>query len=437
VSFSKPPGHTVDLEPEPINSNRNGFAIGVEDVETSLARVQTWVEDHHYRGYEPFDGLSSWARPLACGNIFAERLLMQLIRQSPVNLRPLLGVKAKDSTKGRGYMAWGYLLLYRATGRSEYLEKAVACLEWLDQHKVSRFNEHSWSNHFDFVSRGGRYSSDDPIIVWTALIGQGYLEAYDLTKRPWFLQIATNVCEWIAKLPREQTDHGVCISYLADTQSSIHNSNMLGAAMLARTGVHCNNQKYLDLARQAMEYSCSRQLADGSWWYAEGPKFHWIDNFHTGYNLESLKTYLDATGDEQYRPHFERGLTFFKQNFFERNGRPRYYHLRTYPVDIQCAAQAIDTLADVSEVDSESLKLATTVARWTIHEMQDKRGYFYYRQYPWIKARTPMLHWGQATMFKALARLFVVLSQQEKLSKAAATATCAGGERRAVITERT
>ena len=235
------------------------------------------MEDHHYRGYEPFDGLSSWARPLACGDIFAERLLMQLIRQSPVNLRPLLGVKAKDSTKGRGYMAWGYLLLYRATSGSEYLEKAVACLEWLDQHKAPRFIEHSWSNHFDFVSRGGRYSSDDPIIVWTALIGQAYLEAYELTKRPWFLQIATSVCEWIAKLPREQTDHGVCISYLADTQSSIHNSNMLGAAMLARTGVHSNNQKYLNLARQAMEYSCSRQLADGSWRYAEEPKFQWIE----------------------------------------------------------------------------------------------------------------------------------------------------------------
>ena len=65
--------------------------------------------------------------------------------------------------------------------------------------------------------------------------------------------------------------------------------------------------------------------------------------------------------------------------------------------------------------------------------MQDKRGYFYYRQYPWMKARTPMLHWGQATMFKALARLFRVLSQQEKLSETAATENHPGGERSRVI----
>src|SRR6185295_2961768 len=103
----------------------------------SLSKVQGWVEDHQYKGYEPFDGLQSWARPLAGGNLFAERLLMQLIRQSPINLRPLLGVPPQDSTKGRGYMASGYLMLYRVTGEKSYLDKATLCLERLDKHKVA------------------------------------------------------------------------------------------------------------------------------------------------------------------------------------------------------------------------------------------------------------------------------------------------------------
>ncbi|MEO7863805.1 MAG: hypothetical protein ABIU05_25915, partial [Nitrospirales bacterium] len=106
-------------------------AITSQEVHQSLSRVQEWVEQQGYRGYEPFDGLSSWARPLACGNLLAERLLQQLIRQSPLNLRPALGVKPKDSTKGRGYMASGYVTLYRATKKQEYLDKAIRCLEWL------------------------------------------------------------------------------------------------------------------------------------------------------------------------------------------------------------------------------------------------------------------------------------------------------------------
>jgi hypothetical protein len=383
--------------------------IKAREVEHSLNRVRDWVEKRDYKGYEPFDGMSSWARPLAGGNLFAERLLMQLVRQSPLNLRPLLGVRPQDSTKGRGYMAWGYLLLYRSMGRLEDLEKATACLEWLDKHKVSRFEHHSWSNHFDFVSRGGGYTRDDPIIVWTALIGHAYIEAYEATGREWFLSIAESACRWILELPREQTSSGTCISYVMHGQSSIHNANMLGAAILARTSGHNGNAEFREAARAAMEYSCSRQLPDGSWWYAESPKYHWIDNFHTGYNLDSLKYYIEATGDAEFTPHLEGGLAFFKERFFEDSGRPRYYHTRTYPVDIQCAAQAIDTLAGFGS-DASCLALSGKVAAWTIGNMQAGDGHFYYRQYPLMKARTGMLHWGQATMFKALARLLTRMS---------------------------
>jgi hypothetical protein len=373
----------------------------------AIQLLQGWVEEHDYRGYEPFDGLSSWARPLAFGNQLAERVLQQAIRQCPFNLRPLFGVRPQDSTKGRGYMAWGYLTLYRATGQEGFLRKAVDCLEWLDKHKVPRFKHHSWSNHFDFVSRSGSYTKDDPIIVWTSLIGQAYIDAFDLTGERWFLEIAESACNWIMELPREKTTTGDCLSYLTHFQSSIHNANMLGAGLLARIAKYTGNEDYRRAAHSAMEYSCSRQLADGSWWYAEAPKFHWIDNFHTGYNLDSLDTYIDATGDDEFRTNLDKGLAFYKAHFFEASGRPKYYHTRAYPIDIQCAAQSIDTLAGFSGRDPECWALAKRLTAWSIGNMQSRRGYFYYRQYPLVTARTPMLHWGQATMFKALARVLL------------------------------
>jgi hypothetical protein len=78
---------------------------------------------------------------------------------------------------------------------------------------------------------------------------------------------------------------------------------MLGAGLLARVAKHNKDEKYLRVARSAMEYSCSRQLPDGAWWYAEEAKYHWIDNFHTGYNLDSLDWYISASGDEEFRPN--------------------------------------------------------------------------------------------------------------------------------------
>ena len=352
-------------------------------------------------------------RTLAFGNLFAERVLQQTIRQCPFNIRPLFGVRPQESTKGRGYMAWGYLMLFRATEDQSFLDKAMLCLQWLDRHKVRRFEHHSWSNHYDFASRGGSYTKDDPIIVWTSLIGQAYIEAFKITKDSWSLDIAESACNWILELPREKTGRGDCLSYLAHVQSSIHNSNMLGASLLAQTAKHTGNQEYLRVARSAMEYSCSRQLPDGSWWYAEDPKFHWIDNFHTGYNLDSLDAYIEATGDEEFRPNLNKGLEFYKTHFFEESGRPKYYHTRTFPVDIQCAAQSIDTLAHFSRRDLQCRELAGKVAAWSTQNMQDTTGYFYYRQYPLLMAKTPMIHWGQATMFKGLAHLFLQLKRTD------------------------
>ena len=268
-------------------------------------------------------------------------------------------------------MAWGYLTLYRATRQQHFLDKAILCLEWLDKHKVQRFRHHSWSNHFDFVSRGGSYTKDDPIIVWTSLIGQAYIEAFKITEDRRFLTIAESACNWILELPREKTAMGTCVSYLAHLQSSIHNANMLGASLLAQTAKYTGNQEYLDVARSAMEYSCSRQLPDGSWWYAEDPKYHWIDNFHTGYNLDSLDAYLEATVDEEFRSNLDKGLVFYKTHFFEDCGRPKYYHTRTYPVDIQCVAQSIDTLTLFSQRDPACRELAEKVAAWSIRNMQD------------------------------------------------------------------
>lgn len=375
----------------------------------SISRLGTWVETHDYKAYEPFDGLSSSFRPLTFGNLFLDRLLLQLIRQSPVNLRPLLGVTPLESTKGRGYMAGGYLAMFHRTGDPVYKEKAISCLEWLIRNKAPGYEHHSWANHFDFAARGGLYSRNEPIIVWTALIGQAFLDAYEILGAERYLEIARSVCEWIMELPREETCEGTCISYIATRKSSIHNSNMLGGAMLSRTGKMIGNAVYMKVARGAMVYSCTRQLPDGAWNYGEAPYHRWIDNFHTGYNLDSLKCYIESSGDEEFRKNLVKGFTYYKDTFFEENGRPKYYSNRTYPVDSQCISQSIETLSNFSDLDESALPLGCKVARWAIRNMQDKDGHFYYRQYPLIKAKTPMLHWAQATTYKGLTSLYANL----------------------------
>jgi hypothetical protein len=374
----------------------------------SLKRLEAWVESHNYEAYEPFDCLSSPFRRVTQHSVFLDRVLQQIGRQSPINVRPLIGVKPLPSTKGRGYMAAGYVALYRLTCDPLYATKAIRCFEWLIQNKSAKFEQFSWANHFDYASRGGRYGKDDSIIVWTSLIGQAFLDGYEVLGERRFLAVAESACDWILALPREETPTGVCISYHMLGQNSVHNASMLGAGLLARTWKHSPRPEWRALARSAMEYSCSRQHVDGAWWYGEDDKYRWIDSFHTAYNLDSLKCYIEHTSDDDFQPILERGFHYFLRTFFDADGRPRYYHDRAQPIDIQCAAQAIDTLSKFASYDSGAVSTARRVAQWTIKHMQDRSGYFYYRKYPLVTARIPMLHWGQGTMYLALANLLSV-----------------------------
>lgn len=386
------------------------------DFRESANRVREWVEARNYKGYDPGDGLTSFLRPLTFGNLFAERILQQAIWKAPINVRPLVGVKPLESTKGRGFMAWGYVLAYMRTRDAADRDRALACLRWLDGARVPDQAGHCWGNHFDFTTRSGRMVAHTPTIVWSGLIGQAFLEAYEQLGELWCLDVAESICRWILALPKEKTPSGTCLSYTAVFQNSVHNSNLLGAGLLARTWKHRKRPEYLETAREAVLYTCSRQREDGSWWYGEAPKYHWIDNFHTAYNLDSLKRYQDATGDDGFRVQVKRGFEYFKKTFFEDSGRPRYYHDRTYPVDIQCASQAIDTFAFFSDEDPESLRLAERVAAWTLAGMQAADGHFFYRQYPLLTARTPYFHWGQSTMYKALNHLLVARDERNSTS---------------------
>jgi len=385
-----------------------------EYLKDSILRLDNWLEKHNFKGYEPFDGLSSFLRPLTFHNWFAERVLQQLILRCPFHIRPVLGVKQQVSTKGMGFLARGYIKMWKATNESIWERKAIYCLNWLINNQSQGYSGACWGNHFDYASRGGKLPKSLPTIVWTSLIGQAFLDGYEVFGDKRYLDVAISSCEFILKdLLHEQINNGICISYVPYKKSTIHNSNMLGAALLSRVYSIIKRKELADIARKAMTYSCNCQLPNGAWYYGEADTYHWIDNWHTAYNLDSLRWYILSTGDKQFLTNLKKGYIFYKTNFFEKNGKPKYYFNKLYLVDIQCASQAIDSFCFFSEDDREALPLAMKVAKWTIGNMQDKSGYFYFRKLKWKTVKIPMLHWGQATMFSALSHFYLKLVQSK------------------------
>ena len=375
----------------------------------SIRRLDSWLVRNEFRGYDPFDGLNAWLRPLAVGRL-GKQLLQQGVRRFPVNLRPLLGIRPAPSSKGYAYLARGYLKMHRHTGEQAYLDKAVTCLEWLKTNASRKYGGMSWGNHFDYQSRVFYLPKGTPTIVWVSLIGQAFVDAWETTGRSDFFGVAREACEFIMTgLERRPDGQGVCLSYIPGQYRSVHNANMLGAALLARVSKHTGDTAMGDVARDAVNYTVGAQLPSGAWWYGESANLHWVDNFHTGYVLDSLWCYFEATGDLTHRAAFDKGADYFIANFFLKDGTPKYYADRVWPIDIQCASQAIETLTTLGRVRNDrSLRdLACKVAGWTVERMQDRSGYFYFQRLRFMVNRTPTLHWGQATMLHALACLLL------------------------------
>jgi polysaccharide biosynthesis protein VpsJ len=385
-------------------------AISKGQIFDSLSRLCNWLEINDYRGYDTFDGLSAkYLRPLTFNSPFLRQVLQQAVRRFPINVRPLLGIGRHRSTKGMGFIARGFMRLHDATGDAAWQTKAESALAWLLENPSKGYSGLCWGNHFDYQARGNFWlPAGVPTVVWTSLIGHAFLDGYDRYRNDTYLRTAVSACEHILHdVPTFEEGDAACIGYTPLHRSVTHNASTLSASLLARTFLHTRNDSYRALAEKAIKYTARHQRPDGSWPYGEGGNQRWVDNFHTGYVLDSLKYYAAGAGDAQFNATLMKGYEYWKKTFFLEDGTPRYYNHKTQPLDIQCCSQAIDTLLFFHDLDADSLSLALKVANWTIDHMQDRSGYFYYRRYSsWLVNKTPTLHWGQATMLCALAGLY-------------------------------
>src|SRR5215470_3101849 len=89
------------------------------DVERSLSRLLEYCRAEGWIGYDPYDALNS---PLAhaplLNNRFSRTALTQLVKRSPLNLRPLLRIKKGLNPKGVALGARALMLIADRSGEA-------------------------------------------------------------------------------------------------------------------------------------------------------------------------------------------------------------------------------------------------------------------------------------------------------------------------------
>jgi hypothetical protein len=371
----------------------------------ALSRLESWGRERKWAGTDPYDGLNAthFASPLR-QSVLGRRLLTQLVKRSPIDLRPLLGIPAGRSAAALAQVASSYAL--GAIPGKEGLTRLAETLRALEAERCAGFDEPCWGYHFDVQTRVFFYPSGSPNTIATAFAGLALLDAYETTNEQRLLELATATGDFFLRhVPQTEDGGGAFFGYLVGDRTPIHNANTLVCALLARLAHHADREDMRAAAEAGVRWTIDHQRPDGSWPYGEQPHLNWVDNFHTGYVLDSLMFSAAAGVEVDDGVALERGLTYYRRELFLDDGTPKYTPKSVYPIDAQCVAQAIQTMTLARSRDPSYSDFAWTVFEFACREMQRQDGsYVFQRRLRWINA-APHIRWMAAPMLEALTLL--------------------------------
>jgi hypothetical protein len=323
----------------------------------------------------------------------------------------LLGIKKDYNPKAIGLFLHAYSLLYAKTKNKEYLEKANFFFNWLKNNYSKGYSRYCWGYNFPWASPKHYYDSYTPSSIVTGFVCKGIYEYYKITNNEKAKDILISASDFILNdIPVTKDEQGVCFSYTPIERDLCFNSSLLAAEILAKTYVISKKQGLKEKVISAVDWVIAHQKNDGRWNYSidtETMKERIQIDFHQGYVLESIfeiKNNLNIE-DKKWEESIKKGLKFYREQQFSDYGCSYWRWPKKYPVEIHNQAQGIITFLKLNEYYPNLEEFASTIAKWTIKNMQAKDGHFYYHNFKYHKHKISYMRWSNAWMFIALAYL--------------------------------
>lgn len=387
----------------------------MSNLDTSFLKLKEYCEREKYKGWDPYDGLNSkffQTIPLLKKWDLARLVWIQSFKRSPINFRKITGVPKQHNAKGVALFLSGYCNLYKVAEKSdkfgtkeELKQHIIKVADLLLSMENKNYSGACWGYNFDWQARRlFLFPKNLPTVVATSFCVEALLKAYEITGNENYLNRCISATEFVIKdLNREKFKSGFLFSYSPmNGNNTVFNASLLGAKILSLVYSYTKDEHLKNTALQTVKACCDAQEKDGSWVYGMLSVQSWIDSFHTGYNLDAIQVYQNCTGDTQFSTNIIKGHQYYIENFFLSDGMPKYYHDRTYPIDIHCPGQLFVTLSKTGTFKEHHV-LASKVLKWTLETMQDKKGYFYYQLKKGISSKISYMRWSNAFMFNALS----------------------------------
>lgn len=385
--------------------------MSIKKYEDSLEKLRLFVEKENFKGYDPYDTLTSPIKFKYFGRLIPI-LALQFQKRNPINIRPLLGIKKEHNPKGLGLFLYAYCKLQKNNSEKNYTPQIEFLYNTLKQISSKGYSGYCWGYNFDWASSGKYISAYSPNIVVTSFIGNGLYEYYLLSKNEEVKQMLISIGEFILNdLPVTETKDGICFSYTTLGVDNCYNASLLAAKTLAQLYNITGNEAYKTKAQSAIDFLVSKQYSDGHWNYSidENGKERVQIDFHQGYVIDCIDDIMQLCNisNARYSEAIKKGTEYYRKEQFFESGQSKWRLPKIYPVEIHNQTQGVITFAKMSKLNKEYLLFSKTVADWTIDNMQDKQGFFYYRKLKNYTNKIPFMRWTQAWMFVALTELII------------------------------
>lgn len=378
-----------------------------ETAASALVKLVATCRAADWAGYDPYDALNSalLQRTGIYGFKLPRLAATQLLKRSPVNVRPLLGVAKTHNPKGLALFVKTLLKLSAQDMLDDPRLPAQLCARIAELRAPGPYA--CWGYSFPWQTRQMLVPRGYPNVVCTTFVADALVDTFDHTGDERWLEMAASAARYIHReLYRTGPGARTFFCYpTPDATIAVHNASLLAAALLLRVWKRNDDESLVEAALRAARYSASTQRADGAWPYGEAPSQQWVDNFHTGYNLCALKSIARDADTREFGDIIASGVAYYRKHFFTSDGAARYFDVSTYPIDVHCVAQSIITLLAFREPGNDYAALARSVFDWAMQHMWDERGFFYYQVNRGWTNRTPYMRWSQAWMALALATL--------------------------------
>lgn len=380
---------------------------------SSIGSLYNWVQNENYCGWDPYDVLNSkLIEKLCMGLPLLEILATQFNKYSIINFRPFLNVKKGIDVKGMALFAQSFSKLYNITNDEKYKNDALTSMLFLKNKSLkSKYGYDCWAGHYYNYRSASKntLSPNVPDVITTSNVVKAIVDNYFIFERDDFKDMGGSAYDFLVNCLLSKTENNECyVMYKpSDENKIVINASAEGLYFVSKLMYLFEDDNMKQIAYDLSQFLIRNQEADGSWVYSKynGKIRHQID-FHQGFILDSLIEFLpfaDNSHQNDVINCIENGAKFYRKNQFLDDGRSHFRYPRLYPIDIHNQAQGIITFSRLSSLNSEYLDFAKKIVDWTVSNMQDNSGYFYYQNYNLFTNRTPHMRWGQAWMMLALS----------------------------------